>query len=68
MPDQALRVLVRQRVHTDLPRRVVQVPAQLAVLVQRPVRAEPRLAQRVVLARWVLRPVPADLHLSRPSF
>jgi hypothetical protein len=70
VPGRAQRVPARQRVSADvLLRLAVRVPVPLAVLVHRLVPAEPLLAQRPVLAHWVLNlGVPVDLLLSRPSF
>ena len=70
MPVRARLVLVRQPVLADLLLRpAVLVPAPLAVLVQRPVPADPLLAERPVLAHLVLEPaVPVELLLSRQSF
>ena len=62
VPVRARRVLVRRRVPL-----AALVPAHLAVLVQRPLPADP-LAQRPVLADLVLGPaVPVELLLSRQS-
>ena len=67
MPVRARLVLVRQPVLADLLLRLaVLVPARLAVLVQRPVPADPLLEERPVLAHSAA--VPVDLLLSRPSF
>jgi hypothetical protein len=70
VPVRARLVLVRQPVPADLLFRLaVLVPARLAVLVQRPVPADPRLEERPVLAHLVLKPaVPVELLLSRQSF
>ena len=65
VPVRARLVLVRQPVPADL---LGPGPA-LAVLVHRPVLADPLLARRPVLAHWVLEAaVPVQLLLSRRSF
>src|SRR5882672_1190450 len=62
-------VAVPAVLQADELRLAVLVPVHSAVPVQRPVPAHPRLAQRPVLARWVLQPaVPVDPLLSRRSF
>ena len=67
VPVRARLVLVRQPVLADLLLRLaVLVPARLAVLVQRPVPADPLLEERPVLAHSAA--VPVDLLLSRQSF
>jgi hypothetical protein len=68
-PVRARRVLVRQPVLADLPELLaVLVPAHLAVLVQRPVPADPE-ERAVLLADLVLDPaVQVELLHSRPSF
>ncbi len=66
-PVRGRLVLVRQPVLADLLLRLaVRVPARLAVLVQRPVPADPLLEERPVLAH--LAAVRVELLLSRQSF
>jgi len=69
-PVPARLVPVRQPVPADLLLRLaVLVPVHLAVLVHRPVLADPLLEERRVLAHLVLEAaVPVDLLLSRQSF
>ena len=68
MPVRARLVLVRQPVLAHLLLRLaVPVPPHLAVLLQRPVPADPLLAERPVLAHWVPA-APVDPLLSRQSF
>ena len=68
MPVRGRPVLVRQPVLADLLLRLaVRVPAHLAVLVQRPVPADPLLEGGRSWRIW-LPAVPVDLLLSRQSF
>jgi len=70
VPARLVPVPVRQPVPADLLLRLaVLVPVHLAVLVHRPVLADPLLEERRVLAHLVLEAaVPVDLLLSRQSF